>query len=93
MSKLESDEVASVVRGYHVYVAVWDAAVGQIWLLASEREATSMIPTLSLLWRIMTRLLIMTSPYPMKISRLKLSRIAHETAKSAKVFTRERFPF
>ena len=30
MSKLESYEVVPVDRGYHVYVAVWEAAVGQI---------------------------------------------------------------
>ena len=47
MSKL-----ATVDRGYHVYVAVWDAAVGQI--LPCKRER-SMIPTLSPLSRIMTR--------------------------------------
>ena len=30
MSKLESYEVAPIGWGYHVYVAVWEAAVGQI---------------------------------------------------------------
>ena len=30
MSELESYEVETVARGYHVYVAVWEAAVGQI---------------------------------------------------------------
>ena len=36
MSKLESYKVATVDRGYHVYVAVWEAAVGQI--LPCKRE-------------------------------------------------------
>ena len=30
MNKLESYEVATIDRGYHVYVAVWEAAIGQI---------------------------------------------------------------
>ena len=30
MSKLESYEVATVDRSYHVYVAVWEAAVEQV---------------------------------------------------------------
>ena len=30
MSRLERYEVATVDRGYHVNVAVWEAAVGQI---------------------------------------------------------------
>ena len=36
MSKLESYEVPTVDRGYHVYMAVWEAAVGQI--LPCKRE-------------------------------------------------------
>ena len=51
MCSVESYEVETVARGYHVYVAVWEAAVGQIGCLASEREATSMVPTLSPLSR------------------------------------------
>ena len=36
---LESCEVATVDRGYHVYMTVWEAAVGQIL------PSTSTIPT------------------------------------------------
>ena len=36
MSEPESYEVATVDRGYHVYVKVWEATVGQI--LPCERE-------------------------------------------------------
>ena len=36
MSKLEGYEVATVDRGYHVYMPVWEAAVRQI--LPCERE-------------------------------------------------------
>ena len=37
MSEIERDsEVQTIVQGYHVYVAVWEAAVGQI--LPSQRE-------------------------------------------------------
>ena len=36
MSQLESYKVTTVDRSYHVYVAVWEAAVGQI--LPCERE-------------------------------------------------------
>ena len=39
MSKLESYEVATVDRGYHVHVTVWDAAVGQI--LPCKREGSN----------------------------------------------------
>ena len=62
------------------------------YCLASEREAISMIPTLSLSLRIMTRPLIMTPPYSMKISMVKTLANCPETAEFAKVFTRERFP-
>ena len=37
MSKLESYEVTTVNWGYHVYVAVWEAAVGQILPCKQER--------------------------------------------------------
>ena len=36
MTELESYEVETVVQGYHVYVAVWEPALGQI--LPSQRE-------------------------------------------------------
>ena len=36
ISEIESYEVATVDRGYHVYVAVWEAADGQI--LNCKRE-------------------------------------------------------
>ena len=35
MSELKSYEVATVDRGYHVYVAVWEATVGQVALPVS----------------------------------------------------------
>ena len=50
-----------------------------------------MIPTLSPLWRVMTRPL-MTLRTQRKSSRLKLLPIAPETANLAKVFAREKFP-
>ena len=63
MSELESYEMVTVDQGYHVYVVVWEAAVDQMYMymycLASEREATSMIPMPSALLRIMTHPLIM----------------------------------
>ena len=36
MSEIKSYRVATVDRGYHVYVAVWEAVVGQI--LPCKRE-------------------------------------------------------
>ena len=39
MSELESYEVETVVRGDHVYVVVWEAAVGQI--LPGQREGSN----------------------------------------------------
>ena len=36
MSELESYKVETVLRGYHVYVVVWKAAVGQILLCQRE---------------------------------------------------------
>ena len=30
MGELESHEVATIDRGYHVHMAVWEAAVGKI---------------------------------------------------------------
>ena len=36
MSELEIDKVVTVDQGYHVYLAVWGAAVGQI--LPCKRE-------------------------------------------------------
>ena len=42
MSELESHEVVTVDRGYHVYVVVWEAAVGQI--LPCQWEGGNIIP-------------------------------------------------
>ena len=69
MSKLERYEMATVDPGYHVYLEVWDDAVG--FCLASEREATFLIATLSPLPRIMTRTLVRTPPYSMKNFRFE----------------------
>ena len=41
MSELESYEVETVDRGYHVYMAVWEAAVGQI--LPCQQEGGNII--------------------------------------------------
>ena len=38
MSELESYEVATVDRGYHVYMVVWKVVVGQIHVLPCERK-------------------------------------------------------
>ena len=59
--------------------------------LASEREATSIIPTTLPLSKIMTRPLIMMILYSMKIFIIKTFGNCPETAKLAKVFTRKRF--
>ena len=63
---------------------VWEAVVQQILnSLASEMEATSMIPALS---RIMT-LMIMTPPYPLKVfavKTFKLSQIGPKPRNSPK---------
>ena len=69
MRKLESCEVATVDRGYYVYVAVWELLLDK-YCAASEREATSMIPSRSPLSIIVTRPLIMT---PAKDSRYKVT--------------------
>ena len=70
MSKLESYKVVTVDRGYHVYVAVWEAAFGQILPCKREGGNIHAIPSLSSfmsLSRKMTRPLIITPPYSMKI--------------------------
>ena len=36
ISELESYEVPTIDPGYHIYVAVWEAAVGQILLCKQE---------------------------------------------------------
>ena len=43
MSKLESYEVATVDQGYNVYVAIWEATVGQI--LPCKREGSNIHDT------------------------------------------------
>ena len=61
------------------------------YCLASEREAISTIPMLSPLSIIVTRPLIMTPSYSMKISTVKTYTDRPETAKFTTVFTGKRF--
>ena len=68
-------EMTTVDRGYHVYVVVGEAAVGQI-LPCKQEGGDIHDPMLSLWSRIMTRPLIMTLLYSMKIFAIKLLRIA-----------------
>ena len=81
----------TVDRGYHVHMAVWEAAVGQILPCLQEGgniyDVQSMIPTLLPLLRIMTRPLIM--PHSMKVFSVKTFVNYPETVK---VFSRKRFP-
>ena len=84
-------KVATVDRGYHVYVVVWEATVGQI-LPCEQEGGNTHDPPLALLSRIMTHPLITTPSYTMKIFAVKTFANCSKTAKFEKVFTHERFP-
>ena len=43
MSELESYKVVTVDQGYHVYVAVWEAAVGQ--MVPYQQKADDLLDT------------------------------------------------
>ena len=76
-SARESYKVVTIDRGYHMSTWRFGKLLLDKYCLASEREETSMmsiIPTLSLLSKIMTCPLIMTPPHSVKILWLKFSR-------------------
>ena len=79
-----ANQVATVDRGYHVYVAVWEKAVGQI--LPCEREGDNINdPDTVAVVEIMTPIDNDASlPTQRNFSRLKLSRTALKPRKSRK---------
>ena len=75
LSELESYEVETVDRGYHVYVAVWEAAVGQIPPCQREGGNIHDLYAVAAVENNDTPI-DNDTPHSMKISRLKLLRSA-----------------
>ena len=91
MSELESYEAPTVDRGYHVYVAAWEAAVGQT--LPCKREGGNIHN--SYVVAVVENNDTPTDNHTlhsMKIFAVKTFANCPETTKFTKVFTREKFP-
>ena len=90
MSKLESYEVTTVDQGYHAYVAVWEADVGQI-LPCKREEGNIHDPyAVAIVENNDTLIDNDAAPYSMTIFTFKTFANCFKTAKFAKVFTCER---